>query len=67
MAFIERWLTVPDHQSVLEEESGRVDPQLIRKQTAESITGLQELSYQTFSRWVDRFDFGSRRRALPSR
>jgi GMP synthase (glutamine-hydrolysing) len=66
-ALIERWLTVPDHQSVLEEESGKVDPRLIRMQTAESISGLQELSRQTFSRWVDRFDFGPRRRALPSR
>jgi len=66
-SLIERWLTVPDHQSVLEEEVGKVDPRRIREQTAASISGLQELSRQTFSRWVDRFEFGPRRRALPSR
>ena len=66
-SLIERWLTVPDHQGVLEEEQGRVDPLLIREQTAKSIAGLQELSRLTFSRWIDRFEFGPRRRALPSR
>ena len=66
-SLIERWLTVPDHQSVLEEEEGKIDPRLIREQTAASISSLQELSRQTFSRWIDRFEFRPRRRALPSR
>jgi GMP synthase (glutamine-hydrolysing) len=66
-SLIERWLTVPDHRSVLDEEQATVDPQYVREQTARSIAGLQELSRQTFSRWVDRFDIGPRRRALPSR
>lgn len=66
-SLIERWLTVPDHQAVLDEERGKVDPQLIRERTAQSIAGLQDLSRRTFSRWIDRFKFGSRRRVLPSR
>ena len=66
-SLVERWLTVPDNRKVLEEEQGRVDPQLVRVQTAESIAGLQELSRRTFSGWIGRFDFSPRRRALPSR
>ena len=66
-SLVERWLTVPDNQMVLEEERGRVDPQRVREQTAESIAGLQDLSRRTFSRWIDRFEFSPRRRTLPSR
>ena len=64
---VERWLTLPDHQKELEEERGRIDSQLVREQTTESIAGLQDLSRRTFSRWIDRFEFSPRRRALPSR
>jgi GMP synthase (glutamine-hydrolysing) len=66
-SLVERWLTVPDNQKALEEEQGRVDPRLIREQTTRSIADLQELSHRTFSRWIDRFEFSPRRRALPSR
>jgi len=52
---------------VLAEEAGRVDPQLIRQQTARRIGALQDLSRVTFSRWIDRFDIAPRRRSLPSR
>jgi GMP synthase (glutamine-hydrolysing) len=64
---VERWLTVPDNQQMLGEEGDRVDRDLLRTQTTERIADLQELSRRTFSGWIDRFEFGPRRRALPSR
>ena len=66
-SLVERWLTVPANQPMLAAEAGRVDPEVIRRQTNERIRGLQELSRQTFSRWIDRFDIAPRRRTLPSR
>lgn len=64
---IERWLTVPDHQRTLADEAGRIDVVAIRRQTADSIAALNELSRQTFSRWIDQFEIGPRQRRLPSR
>jgi len=64
---IERWLTVPAHMAVLDEERGQIDPDAIRAQTRASIDSLQNLSRQTFSRWIDRFEIGPRRLTLPSR
>jgi GMP synthase (glutamine-hydrolysing) len=66
-SLVERWLTVPDNQSTLRDEAGRVDPETIRAETSAAIDELQSLSRRTFSRWVDRFEFGPRRRTLPSR
>jgi GMP synthase (glutamine-hydrolysing) len=66
-SLIERWLTVPDNRTMLRDEAGRIDPEAIRAETAASIADLQALSRRTFSRWVDRFEFGPRRRLLPSR
>ena len=66
-SLVERWLTVPDNQPILAAEAGRIDPQVIRQQTARRVGDLQELSRATFSRWIDRFDIAPRRRALPSR
>ena len=66
-SLIERWLAVPDHQAVLQEERGMIDPEEIRRHIPARIDALEKLSRQTFSRWVDRFEFGRRRRALPSR
>ena len=66
-SLIERWLTVPDNQAMLADEQGRTDPDLIRAQTPERIGALKELSRETFTRWVDRFEIAPRRRALPSR
>lgn len=66
-ALIERWLTVPDNQAVLAEESGNVDPEKIRAETRARIAGLETLSDATFSRWVSLFGGGRRRRTLPSR
>lgn len=64
---IERWLTVPDNQGVLVDERGNIDPDGIRRQTADSIVSLEALSRETFSRWIDRFELTPRRRTLPSR
>lgn len=64
---VERWLTVPANQPVLEAERGRIDPNVIREQTASEIASLQAQSATTFGRWVDRFDIPERRRVLPSR
>ena len=66
-SLIERWLTVPANQKTLLEETGRVDPDAIRRQTLESVIALEELSTETFSRWIDRFEFAPRRKRLPSR
>ena len=66
-SLVERWLTVPANQPMLAAEAGRVDPDEIRQQTNDRIGALQDLSRETFSRWIDRFDIAPRRRALPSR
>lgn len=66
-ALIERWLTVPDNQATLEDSRDQIDADAIRRQTPASIDALQELSRQTFQRWIDRFEIAPRRRTLPSR
>ena len=66
-SLIERWLTVPENQAVLADEHGQIDPDRIRRQTSKSVDALQALSRETFSRWIDRFELGPRRRALPSK
>ena len=64
---IERWLTVPENQPLLEEERGHIDIEEIRRKVPHSIGALESLSRQTFLRWIDRFEIGPRRRTLPSR
>jgi GMP synthase (glutamine-hydrolysing) len=66
-SLIARWLTVPENQATLAVERDTVDPLKIREQTASSISKLESLSVQTFSRWVDQFEMTPRRRNLPSR
>ncbi|MCP4300105.1 MAG: type 1 glutamine amidotransferase [Gammaproteobacteria bacterium] len=66
-SLIERWLTVPQHQAVLDEERGNIDVQTIRARTEDVIDTLEALSRETFSRWIDRFEVGPRRHRLPSR
>jgi GMP synthase (glutamine-hydrolysing) len=66
-SLIERWLTVPDHRVTLDEEAGHIDPDEIRALTPGSIGDIKQLSRDTFSRWIDRFEMGPRKRALPSR
>lgn len=64
---VDRWLTVPANQPVLEAERGNIDPERIREQTREQIGALAAQSDLTFSRWIERFELGNRRRVLPSR
>ncbi|NNC76978.1 MAG: type 1 glutamine amidotransferase [Woeseiaceae bacterium] len=66
-SLIERWLTVPENQPTLSDEGDRIDPEKIRTTTQKEIAALESLSERTFSRWIDRFEIGNRRRALPSR
>lgn len=66
-SLIERWLTVPANQETLQDEAGRVDPDSIRQQNIDSVGALEALSKETFSRWINRFEIGPRRRSLPSR
>ena len=66
-SLIERWLTVPANQLVLQDEAGRIDPDVIRTQTSKLVSDLEELSQATFSRWIDRFEMGVRQHRLPSR
>jgi len=66
-SLIERWLTVPDNQELLENERSNIDLDAIRRQTETSISELEYLSQQTFSRWIDRFELTPRRRTMPSR
>jgi GMP synthase (glutamine-hydrolysing) len=66
-SLIERWLTVPANEATLRDEVGRVDPDDVRRQSVESINALEALSRATFSRWIDRFEIGPRKRRLPSR
>lgn len=67
LSLVERWLTVPDNQPILEAEAGNIAPERVRAQTVERIGDLQALSEQTFGRWIDRFEISPRRRHLPSR
>ena len=64
-ALIERWLTVPQHQSVF--ANGDLDPSHIRARIPTSIEPLMTLSNSTFGRWVERFELAPRKRHLPSR
>jgi GMP synthase (glutamine-hydrolysing) len=66
-SLIERWLAVPEHRVVLNEESSNIDVQAIRACTEDAIDSLEALSRETFSRWIDRFEVGPRKRHLPSR
>jgi GMP synthase (glutamine-hydrolysing) len=66
-SLIERWLTVPANQLVLQDEAGCIDPDVIRTQTSKLVSDLEELSQATFSRWIDRFEMGVRQHRLPSR
>ncbi len=66
-ALVERWLSVPANRAILDDEEGRVVPDTIREQTVAGVADLEALSRATFSRWIERFELGERRRRLPSR
>ena len=64
---IDRWLSVPAHREVLQQEEGHIDPEAIRKQADTSAGLLEQLSHDTFSRWIERFEISPRKQRLPSR
>jgi len=64
---IERWLTVPDHQEILSDESAHIDVDGIRDRCDDAIEHLQALSNSTFSRWIERFEMGPRKQLMPSK
>ena len=64
---IDRWLSVPAHLEVLEQEEGNVDPAAISRQADTSVNPMEKLSQATFSRWIDRFEIVPRKQQLPSR
>ena len=66
-SLIERWLTVPDNQRVLDDERGTVDRDAVRAQTVESVAALEAMSKRTFTRWIERFEISPRRHHFPSR
>lgn len=66
-SLIERWLTVPDHQGVLAEQSASVDVAAIREHADAAIKPLNELSRKTFGRWIERFELRPKLHRLPSR
>ena len=66
-SLIARWLDRAAYQPMLEEVTGTIDPEQIRERLNDSIRPLMQLSDRTFSRWIERFEIGSRRRNLPSR
>lgn len=64
---IDRWLSVPAHRETLQQEAGNVDPVAIARQAETSVRLLEELSHDTFSRWIQRFEIRPRKQRLPSR
>jgi GMP synthase (glutamine-hydrolysing) len=66
-SLIDRWLRVPANQPVLEREADNLKPALIREQASDYIGPLTELSRQTFTQWINRFEPLPKRRMLPSR
>lgn len=66
-SLIERWLVVPENQSVLQDEVGQVDPHRVRQESDANIAALEAQSRQTFGRWIEQFNLSPRRQTLPSR
>jgi len=66
-AMIERWLEVPRHKKEIEGLRGKIDPEVIRRQTPEYIRRLKALSEQTFGEFINLFGVKKKFRLLPSR
>ena len=66
-SLIERWLTVPDHQGILADDSTDIDVNEIRERCGDSVEHLKALSNRTFTRWIERFELRPRQQRLPSR
>jgi len=64
---IERWLNVPIHVAELDALAGRIDPDVIRRETPSNIERLTELSEQVFGGFIDVLGHRKRHRVLSSR
>jgi GMP synthase (glutamine-hydrolysing) len=64
---IERWLNVPRHVQEIEALEGKIDPELIRRETPAYIQKLKALSDRTFGEFIKLFGFEKTRRRLASR
>ncbi len=58
---------MPDHQGILAAESDNIDVDAIRRHADEAIKPLNDLSRETFGRWIERFELTPKLRRLPSR
>lgn len=64
---IERWLQVPAHKREVENLKGKVDPEMIKRETTLYINRLKQLSSRTFSEFIKLLGIEKRNKALPSR
>jgi hypothetical protein len=64
---IERWLNVPHHVAEIADTAGRIDPDVIRRQTPHHIGRLKTLSERVFGEFVRILGYRKRLAALPSR
>ena len=64
---IERWLNVPIHVAELEALEGRIDPDVIRRETPENIDRLHRLSERVFGAFIELLGQRKRHRVLSSR
>lgn len=66
-AIIERWLQIPEHQSILESVKNKVSSEKIREQTRENVQDLKNLSQKTFSEFTKLFGCSKKFHRLGSR
>ena len=52
-ALVERWLNTPIYQAEIAETNGRIDPQVIRRETDAHIDQLNELSERVFGEFLN--------------
>lgn len=64
---IERWLNVPIHVAELEALGGKIDPEVIRRETPGNIERLFELSRFAFGAFIELLGHRRRHRVLSSR
>ena len=50
---VERWLNTPVYQAQIVQTNGKIDPELIRKETVENIAALNELSTLVFGEFLN--------------
>jgi GMP synthase (glutamine-hydrolysing) len=64
---IKRWLRVPIMKREIEAMKGKIDPEMILRETPIYIGQLKELSYHTYTEFIKLFGNWEKRRRLPSR